>query len=72
MQILRTFPTRQEARDYRHEHGTGGWIFSPDIPDDNTNLYSSESILFPPNMAPIDIFNHPITRGRSGDLIGNA
>lgn len=64
MQTLRTFLTVQEAREYRHEHGTGGWIFAPDD--------GSESILFPPDVAPIGIFRHSLTRGSSGALIGNA
>ena len=64
MQKLLVFNTLQEARDYRHEHGTGGWIFES---DDN-----STAILFPPDVYPFAIFNHPITKGRSGNLIGNA
>jgi hypothetical protein len=62
MEILRTFTSAKEAREYRHEHGTGGWIFD----DDN----GSGAILFPPSMPPSHIFHHPITRGRSGQLIG--
>jgi hypothetical protein len=62
METLRTFPTAKEAREYRYEHGTGGWIF-----DDNSG---SGAILFPPNMPPLHIFHHPMTRGRSGRLIG--
>ena len=57
------FPTAQEARNYRYEYGTGGWIFAPED--------GSPSILFPPEVPPIGIFHHPITKGRSGDLIGS-
>lgn len=62
MRQFLTFETAQAAREYRHEHGTGGWIFAPED--------GSESILFPPDMAPIAIFHHELTRGRSGKLIG--
>lgn len=62
MEKFLTFPSAQAARDYRHEHGTGGWIFAPDAP--------GESILFPPHYAPSAIFHHPFTTGKSGTLIG--
>lgn len=29
-----------------------------------------QTVLFPPEVPAIDIFFHPITRGRSGELIG--
>lgn len=61
MVTFRTFRSKQAVRDYRHENGTGGWIF---VPDDG-----SESILFPPDMAPTAIFNHALTAGKSGDLL---
>lgn len=64
MQTFRTFPTAQAARDYRYEHGTGGWIFEPDD--------GADVILFPPEVYPRAILNHPFTRGRSGRLIGSA
>jgi hypothetical protein len=64
MNNFRTFPSTQAARDYRHANGTGGWIFSPDD--------GGETILFPPDMPPIAIFHHPMTRGKSGTLIGSA
>ena len=64
MQKLLVFNTLQEARDYRHEHGTGGWIFEA---EDNLG-----SVLFPPDVYPFAIFHHPITKGRTGTLIGNA
>lgn len=63
MRTLHTFPTARHAREYRHLHGTGGWIFAPDD--------GSESILFPPDMMPAQIFRHPMTRGQSGRLIGS-
>ena len=59
-----TFPSAQAARDFRHAHGTGGWIFSPDD--------GGEAILFPPHMPPVAIFRHPMTKGKSGALIGSA
>lgn len=62
MTTLLMFDTAQEARTYRHEYGTGGWIF---VPEDGGQV-----ILFPPELPPISIFRHPITNGRSGDLIG--
>jgi len=62
MQTFRTFYTVPQARDYRHDNGTGGWIFEPDHP--------GESILFPPDMMPAHIFSHPFVRGQSGKLIG--
>ena len=62
--IFRTFKTKQDARDYRYNNSTGGWIF---VPEDGT-----ECILFPPEMAPIDIFHHWITKGKVGDLLGNS
>lgn len=59
---FRTFYAEQDARDYRHEHGTGGWILVGDC--------SAPVILFPPSMAPTEIFHHPISRGVTGKLIG--
>jgi len=64
MQTFRVFPTLQAARDYRHEHGTGGWIFECDA--------THEATLFPPCMTPSAIMHHPLTRGKSGNLIGAA
>jgi hypothetical protein len=58
-----TFTTAQDAREYRHEHGTGGWIFAPDSS-------ASPVVLFPPDMYPTAILHHPFTRGLSGELIG--
>jgi hypothetical protein len=64
MQTFRTFGTEQDARDYRHKYGTGGWIFAS---DDKALV-----ILFPPHIPPSNIFHHPFTRGMSGKLIGSA
>lgn len=62
MYELKIFESGQSARDYRHDNGTGGWIF---VPEDR-----SAAILFPPYMAPSDIFRHDIIRGLSGNLLG--
>jgi hypothetical protein len=64
MQSFHTFPTLQEARDYRYKHGTGGWIFE----DDRTK----EATIFPPEMSPSAIMLHPFTAGKTGALIGAA
>lgn len=61
MQILKLFPDAERAREHRKDHGTGGWIF------DGEGLV----ILFPPDITPSGIFNHPVTKGRSGRLIGS-
>ena len=61
---LQAFPTSLQARAFRARCGSGGWIFEPQEP--------GESILFPPDMTPFAIFNHPITKGRTGRLIGSA
>lgn len=61
MQTLRLFDNVEEARTYRHQHGTGGWIFAN----------SEVVILFPPELPPSGVFGHPLTRGMSGKLIGN-
>ena len=63
MKTFRTFKTTQEARDYRHQNGTGGWIFSP--------IDNSDSILFPPEFTPTAIVNHPTTCGKTGFLFAN-
>lgn len=62
MRSFHEFATAQEARTYRHEHGTGGWIFES----------GGIAILFPPDMTPSAIFLHPLAKGRSGNLIGSA
>lgn len=64
MLTFRTFPNGGDAREYRHANGTGGWIF---VDDANGN-----AVLFPPCMPPSAILTHPLTRGRSGALIGSA
>jgi hypothetical protein len=58
------FPTAQDARDYRHVNGTGGWIFAQDS--------TGQATLFPPHMSPSHIFNHPLVAGQTGRLIGSA
>ena len=58
------FRSLQAAREYRHEQGTGGWIFVSDA--------TGYATIFPPEFPPAAIFNHPMTRGQSGQLIGNA
>lgn len=63
METIHRFATTQEARDYRHAHGIGGWIFEPDD--------GSAVTLFPPSIYPAAIFHHPLTRGQSGRLIGS-
>ena len=67
MDTIRTFLGAQEARDFRHTNGTGGWIFVPELPHQEYG-----AILFPPHMPPTAIFRHPFTRGQSGRLIGSA
>lgn len=62
MIIYREFKSEGEARTYRHEHGTGGWIY---VPDDGSGV-----ILFPPEMMPTAIFHHPLAKG-NGALIGS-
>ena len=64
MQTFRTFATEQEARTYRHEHGTGGCIFVEEEP-------CKRVVLFPPEMCPVEIFHHGMTRGLTGKLISN-
>jgi hypothetical protein len=61
--VFLVFPNKEEARQYRHDNGTGGWIFDP---EDNQGV-----VLFPPEIPPSQILNHPITRGRTGHLIGS-
>ena len=51
MQTFLTFATAQDARTYRYEHGTGGWIFAPQDA-------SKPVVLFPPDMCPTAIFHH--------------
>ena len=71
MDTYRTFATAQEARDYRHQNGTGGWIFVPDASDEPRHYTLCECVLFPPTMTPSIIMLHPMTRGRSGALLAN-
>lgn len=67
MSTFYTFGTLQAARDYRHNNGTGGWIFEPT----SVKEFGYECILFPPEFSPSDIFRHQLTRGMSGNLIAN-
>ena len=62
MDTIKLFHNRQQARDYRHENGAGGWIFSAE--DESLN------ILFPPDWYPHKIFHHPLTKGKHGELLG--
>jgi hypothetical protein len=73
MLTYRTFPTLADARAYRHEYGTGGWIFEPTLPAGaDPDFYPMHGcILFPPEFTPSGIFKHPFTVGRSGNLISN-
>lgn len=64
MRVFLEFECELEARQYRHENGTGGWIF---VPEDYGKV-----VLFPPDLPPSSIFEHPMSRGRSGHLIGSA
>ena len=64
MQTYRQFTTVGEARMYRHENGTGGWIF--------VSAADNSATLFPPEMPPTAIFHHPLTRGLSGELLASA
>lgn len=57
------FRTLQDARDYRHANGTGGWIFEDEA--------SGQATLFPPHLTPSCILRHPMTRHLSGRLVGS-
>lgn len=58
-QKLLFFHGPQAARDYRFANGTGGIIFT------NAEM----TVLFPPNVMPVEIFHHPVTRGKEGALL---
>lgn len=60
-QVLRMFPNANLARQYRYTAATAGWIFTND----------EMTVLFPPDVTPSAIFNHPVTKGRKGQLIGS-
>ena len=64
-----TFNTETAARVYREHCGTGGWIFVPENDKPMFHPYHAV-ILFPPEVTPSAIFNHPFTKGRTGKLIG--
>lgn len=55
-QVIRTFLTVLAAREYRHTHGTGGWIF---VPADKSQYV----VLFPPGMSRSSIMAHPMCVG---------
>lgn len=59
----RVFAGAKDAREYRHQQGTGGWIFVPDG--------GGECILFPPHLTPADIIRHPLTARKTGALVGS-
>ena len=67
MLTFHSFATVQDARNYRHNHGKGGWIFAAD----NAPANKPAVILFPPAMTPTAILNHPLTKGLSGKLLAN-
>jgi len=69
MNTYKTFANETDARMYRHEHGTGGWIFVPENETPKFHPYH-EVILFPPEFTPSDIFHHPFTTGRTGKIVG--
>lgn len=71
MLTFRSFDTVQDARDYRHAHGTGGWIFAADNAPADRHYTVPSIVLFPPEMAPAHILGHPLIRGLSGRLISN-
>ena len=68
MYTLHYFDNAQDARDYRRDHGTGGWIFEPETIN---HALGDCVILFPPHMPPAMIFHHHAARG-PGRLIGSA
>ena len=64
-----TFNNSQDARDYRREHGTGGWIFEP-TRIEGVAWDNNKCILFPPEYTPTMILNHQFTKSCDGRLIG--
>ena len=64
VESIHMFENAVDARTYRHENGTGGWIFDPE--------HGGPTYLFPPGLPPIRIFNHELTHGKTGQLIGAA
>jgi hypothetical protein len=63
-QSFHVFTDLAEARAYRHVYGCGGWIFHDDA--------TGQATIFPPEMPPAEIMKHPLTSGRSGNLVGSA
>ena len=60
MTTLHFFDSPDAARAYCNATGCGGWIFAA---TDGT------ATLFPFGMTPAQIFTHPATAGRSGELV---
>lgn len=71
MLTFHCFDTVQQARDYRYENGTGGWIFAADNAPAGRHYTVPAIILFPPEMMPSQIIGHPLTAGLSGKLLSN-
>lgn len=71
MLTFHCFDTPQQARDYRQEHGTGGWIFAADNAPAGRHYATPVVILFPPEMTPTTIAHHPLTAGMFGRLLSN-
>ena len=63
MKAFYEFKTAQAARDYRHEHGTGGWILVCEK--------TGTATIFPPCMTPTAILHHALAKGVTGNLIGH-
>jgi hypothetical protein len=59
MTSVHFFDTPAAARAHRTATGCGGWIFAAD--DGTATLFLG--------MTPAQIFDHPATAGRSGELI---
>lgn len=69
-QTFRAFRSTQEARDYRHDNGLGGWIYAPDnLEPGRLDRYTQPVILFPASMPPHAISKHPLVAGRAGRLL---
>ena len=63
MKSYHEFLTLQAARDHRHATGCGGWIFEDEA--------TGQATIFPAAMTPISIMRHPLTLGKTGNLIGH-
>jgi len=60
------FTLLTQAKAYRYNNNTGGWIFAP------THGDIFNCILFPADMSPADIKRHKLTAYREGELVGNS